>query len=116
MIEYCSSESLKDFKQKYCDKHMKKKNLCNNTISKIETLIEKIDIKSNLDYNKSVSMNKKNNDNNIISKTKLLEKCNELEIKNCNLKNKEEKQKIINYVDLFCGLGAFHKAFELNNS
>ena len=27
-----------------------------------------------------------------------------------------DKQKIINYVDLFCGLGAFHKAFELNNS
>jgi DNA (cytosine-5)-methyltransferase 1 len=24
--------------------------------------------------------------------------------------------KIINYIDLFCGLGAFHKAFELNNT
>ncbi len=25
-------------------------------------------------------------------------------------------QKIINYIDLFCGIGAFHKAFDLNNS
>jgi DNA (cytosine-5)-methyltransferase 1 len=106
MVEYCSSECLKDFKQKSC----------NNTIPKIEPLIEKIDINSNLYYIKSVSMNKKNNDNNIFSKIKLLEKYNELEIKNYNLKNKEENPKIINYVDLFCGLGAFHKAFELNNS
>jgi DNA (cytosine-5)-methyltransferase 1 len=63
-----------------------------------------------------------------MSKRELLDKCKELGIKNCSSKNKSQlielinaKQspssistdcKVIKYIDLFCGLGAFHYAFD----
>jgi DNA (cytosine-5)-methyltransferase 1 len=63
-------------------------------------------------------------DLNKLSKAELLIKCEELGITKCKSKNKEELKKLIGqhmlttykqqikYIDLFCGLGAFHTAFD----
>lgn len=98
---------LKDFKQKsHYDRHIIKKIPCVNPIKKIELVLDKVLENKiiNILSEKYEVNNNKFIDNIDKSITELDENKNIPTIKK------------INYIDLFCGLGAFHKAFELNNT
>lgn len=84
--------------------------------------------------NKKIELNISNTIENMdltkLSKLELLKKCEELEITKCKSKNKSELIELINqkhsvsktipleikYIDLFCGLGSFHTAFDFISS
>ena len=84
--------------------------------------------------NKKIELNISNSFKNMdltkLSKLELLKKCEELGITKCKSKNKSELIELINqkhsvsktipleikYIDLFCGLGSFHTAFDFISS
>jgi DNA (cytosine-5)-methyltransferase 1 len=116
MKKYTCLNCLKDFKQKsHYDKHNIKKNLCNNTIEKMQIVIdklvkkilsEKIELNNINSYNNNINMtslilSEKKNDYSNLSKTDLLIKCNELGITKCISKKKSE---LINLIKCKIGI------------
>lgn len=89
MVKYSCERCGKIFAQKsHYDSHNKRKTPCENNSDKIKQLVDKV----------------------------VDEKLKELDNKKTNLKISDiVKAKEINYIDLFCGLGAFHTAFERSN-
>ena len=97
---------VKTFKQKgHYTKHLQRKTPCDNIKDKIEKLVE-------------------NKINEVVEeKIQQLVQNGDIEIKNINLilnnqnsmqNNTEMENTEIKYIDLFCGLGAFHESFNKN--
>ena len=96
MVKYSCERCGKEFSQKsHYDSHNRRKTPCENNADKINERINTID-------------EELNNETNIVKNTELYEKT---DIKR-PLENKITELK---YIDLFCGLGAFHTAFNRNN-
>ena len=98
MVKYSCERCGKGFSQKsHYDSHNRRKTPCENNADKNKILVDKV----------------------------VEEKLKELNNKKFIVENKEEKKYItppkknqikeVKYIDLFCGLGAFHTAFNRNN-
>lgn len=154
MGKYSCEKCAKTFSQKsHYDKHLTRKNPCEIQTDKIKALIYKVVeeklISNNIENNITINITEQM-DISKMSKLELLEKCRELGITKCSLKNKSQlieliysKQltpgisnicvetmvknnelilpiselpdpncKIINYIDLCCGIGGFRVALE----
>jgi DNA (cytosine-5)-methyltransferase 1 len=104
MVNYSCDKCGKTFKQKgHYMKHLQRKTPCDNIKDKIEDIVEK------------------KVDELVKEKLQDLVDKGEIEIKNTNLishnlnsntKNTEMESKKIKFIDLFCGLGAFHESFK----
>ena len=105
MVKYSCERCGKEFSQKsHYDSHNRRKRPCKNNTDKIKKLIddaveEKI---KELINNNFMIVNKKQ-ENTVISKNRSKEKVS-------------LKHNTVKYADLFCGLGAFHTAFNRNNA
>ncbi len=101
MVIYSCEKCGKTFKQKgHYMKHLQRKTPCDNIKDKIENIVEK------------------KVDELVKEKLQDLVDNGEIEIKNTNLishnqiSSKGMEEKNIKFIDLFCGLGAFHEAFK----
>ena len=107
MGKYSCEKCAKTFSQKsHYDKHLTRKNPCEIQTDKIKALIDKAVEEKLIELNKKMISN--NTDTNItiniteqmdiskMSKLELLEKCKELGITKCSLKNKSQLIELIN--------------------
>jgi DNA (cytosine-5)-methyltransferase 1 len=97
MVNYTCEKCGKEFTQKsHYKKHLHRKTPCINE-KKLKTMIEEV-------------VDKKIKNNNIM----LEENNNKQKTIKIKIINKKNEPKIIKYVDLFCGLGAFHNSLSKN--
>lgn len=100
MVKYSCKRCGKSFSQKsHYDSHNKRKTPCENNSDNIKTLVDKaVEEKLKELNNKKLIVEYQNS------------------LINTNIMQSEENQiKEVKYIDLFCGLGAFHTAFNRNN-
>ena len=100
MVKYSCKRCGKSFSQKsHYDSHNKRKTPCENNADNIKTLVDKaVEEKLKELNNKKLIVEYQNS------------------LINTNIMQSEENQiKEVKYIDLFCGLGAFHTAFNRNN-
>jgi len=91
MVKYSCERCGKEFSQKsHYDSHKRRKTPCENNDDKIKTLVNEVDEADK-------------------------EKIKELNNKNLIVKNEVKQPTEVKFIDLFCGLGAFHTAFNRNN-
>ena len=87
MVKYSCERCGKGFSQKsHYDSHNRRKTPCENNADKIKALVDKA----------------------------VEEKLKELNINTDTMEHQQPKE--VKYIDLFCGLGAFHTAFNRNNT
>ena len=100
MVNYYCERCGKGFSQKsHYDSHNRRKTPCENNADKIKAFVDKaVEEKLKELYNKKLFI--ENEEANINTDTIPLQ---------------ENQQKEVKYIDLFCGLGAFHTAFNRNN-
>ena len=100
MVKYSCKRCGKEFSQKsHYDSHNRRKTPCENNADKIKELVDKA---------VEEKLKELNNKKFIIE--------NQEVIVNTDTVEPDENQiKEIKYIDLFCGLGAFHTAFNRNN-
>jgi len=100
MVKYSCERCGKEFSQKsHYDSHNRRKTPCENNSDKIKALVDKaveekikeLNIKKMIVENETVSINID------------------------TMESQENQRKELKYIDLFCGLGAFHTAFNRNN-
>ena len=93
MVKYSCEQCGKEFSQKsHYDSHTRRKTPCENNADKIKTLVDKI-VEEKL---------KELNNKKLIVENKEV---------NLNTDIMQSQTKEVKYIDLFCGLGAFHTAF-----
>lgn len=96
MVKYSCKRCGKEFSQKsHYDSHNRRKTPCENNADKIKTLVDKA-VKEKLKELNNSTLIAENDDINI--NTEVM-----------------EQPKEVKYIDLFCGLGSFHAAFNRNN-
>ena len=101
MVNYSCEKCGKTFKQKgHYMKHLQRKTPCDNIKDKIENIVEK-----KVDELVKVKLQ------DLVEKGDIELKNNKL-ISNNQDSNIEIEDKKIKFIDLFCGLGAFHEAFK----
>lgn len=100
MVKYSCERCGKDFSQKsHYDSHNRRKTPCENNADKIKALVDKA-VEEKLKELNNKKMIVENKD--VIVNTDTMEP-------------KENQRKELKYIDLFCGLGAFHTAFNRHN-
>jgi DNA (cytosine-5)-methyltransferase 1 len=93
MVKYSCARCGKGFSQKsHYDSHNRRKTPCENNADNIKALVDKA-VEEKL---------KELNSKNIV-------------VENEDILNMQSPTKELKYIDLFCGLGAFHTAFNRNN-
>jgi len=100
MVKYYCERCGKEFSQKsHYDSHNRRKTPCENNTDKIKALVDKAV------EEKLKELNNK----------KLIIKNEEVNINKDTMQPHTHQKKEVKYIDLFCGLGAFHTAFNRNN-
>ena len=95
MVKYSCERCGKGFSQKsHYDSHNRRKTPCENNADKIKILVDK---------SVEEKLKELNNKNLFIQNEEV------------NINTVEQHRKEVKYIDLFCGLGAFHTAFNRNN-
>ena len=98
MVKYSCERCGKGFSQKsHYDSHNRRKTPCENNVDKIKILVDKA-VEEKLKELNNKKLNLENEEVNI------------------NTDIMEQQPKEVKYIDLFCGLGAFHTAFNRNNT
>ena len=98
MVKYSCERCGKGFSQKsHYDSHNRRKTPCENNVDKIKILVDKA-VEEKLKELNNKKLNLENEEVNI------------------NTDTMEQQPKEVKYIDLFCGLGAFHTAFNRNNT
>jgi len=101
MVKYSCERCGKGFSQKsHYDSHNRRKTPCENNADKIKELVDKAVEEKLTEFNKNLIV--ENEEVNINTDTTQ------------HLSN-EKQPKEVKYIDLFCGLGAFHTAFNRKN-
>ena len=99
MVKYSCERCGKGFSQKsHYDSHNRRKTPCENNADKIKALVDKAVEEKLKELNK-----------------KLIIKNDEVSINTETMQSDENQRKEVKYIDLFCGLGAFHTAFNRIN-
>ena len=99
MVKYSCERCGKGFSQKsHYDSHNRRKTPCENNADKIKALVDKAVEEKLKELNK-----------------KLIVKNDEVSINTETMQSDENQRKEVKYIDLFCGLGAFHTAFNRIN-
>jgi len=99
MVKYSCERCGKEFSQKsHYDSHNRRKTTCENNADKIKALVDKAVEEKLKELNK-----------------KLIIKNEEVIVNTDAMQTQENQRKEVKYIDLFCGLGAFHTAFNRNN-
>ena len=97
MVKYSCERCGKRFSQKsHYDSHNRRKTPCENNTDKIKAIVDKA---------VEEKIKELNNKNVIVSNEDV----------NVNTDTMPQPPKEVKYIDLFCGLGAFHTAFNRNN-
>ncbi len=100
MVKYSCERCGKELSQKsHYDSHNRRKTPCENNADKIKALVDKA-VEERL---------KELNNKNLIIENK------EVNVNTYIMQPEENQRKEVKYIDLFCGLGAFHTAFNKNN-
>ena len=100
MVKYSCERCGKEFSQKsHYDSHNRRKTPCENNADKIKALVDK-----------AVEEKIKELNNH-----KLIVKNEKVSVNTDTMDPQENQRKELKYIDLFCGLGAFHTAFNRNN-
>ena len=98
MVKYSCERCGKEFSQKsHYDSHNRRKTPCENNADKIKALVDKA---------VEEKLKELNNKKLIVENEEV----------NVNTDTMEQPPKEVKYIDLFCGLGAFHTAFNRNNT
>jgi DNA (cytosine-5)-methyltransferase 1 len=99
MVKYSCERCGKEFSQKsHYDSHNRRKTPCENNADKIKALVDKAVEEKLKELNK-----------------KLIIENEEVIVNTDAMQTQEKQRKEVKYIDLFCGLGAFHTAFNRNN-
>ena len=99
MVKYSCERCGKDFSQKsHYDSHNRRKTPCENNADKIKALVDKA---------VEEKLKELNNKNLIVENEEVIVNTDTME---------HQQPKEVKYIDLFCGLGAFHTAFNRNNT
>ena len=100
MVKYSCERCGKGFSQKsHYDSHNRRKTPCENNADKIKALVDKAV------EEKLKELNNK----------KLFVENKEVNVNTHIMEPQENQRKEVKYIDLFCGLGAFHTAFNRIN-
>lgn len=100
MVKYSCERCGKEFSQKsHYDSHNRRKTPCENNADKIKALVDKAV------EEKLKELNNK----------KLIVENEEVIVNTDTVQTQENQRKEVKYIDLFCGLGSFHTAFNRNN-
>jgi len=98
MVKYSCERCGKGFSQKsHYDSHNRRKTPCENNADKIKDLVDKAVEEKIKELNK-----------------KLIVENEEVNVNTDTMEHQQPKE--VKYIDLFCGLGAFHTAFNRNNT
>jgi len=98
MVKYSCERCGKGFSQKsHYDSHNRRKTPCENNSDKIKDLVDKAVEEKIKELNK-----------------KLIVENEEVNVNTDTMEHQQPKE--VKYIDLFCGLGAFHTAFNRNNT
>ena len=104
MVKYSCERCGKGFSQKsHYDSHNRRKTPCENNADKIKALVDKAVEKKFKEKFKE------------LNNKKLIVENEEVNVNTDTMQPQENQIKAVKYIDLFCGLGAFHTAFNRNN-